>query len=476
MADSPDASAARAAAKLEAKEARKAARREAKLLEKEALQQANLREKEALGAAEQEAKAREKQARGATREDAKIREKEARRIAKRAAKLAPRIVSCSAEPQRSLGIVEVDYQTLDRRVLAPGSDLSGEADFLSIDLQGDFSEAALLRARRIVPVRQPIVLIAQVQRSGGHLLARLLDGHPDCLNHPHELQWGRPKKDNWPSFEVDARLTPDAAFALVRERWLETAVADGALRVGPGGPASHPFQFDQALHETLFKAMLALRPPVSRRDVLDAYLTASFNAWLDYHGLYATPKRYVTAFIPRVTMVPDSLDRFFHDYPDGRLVTIVRQPGSWLASALRNKGLQREHGGDAEAALGIWSTSTEASLRAAERFGVRVTVVLFDELIHRTRDVMARLCDTLGLAFHLCLTTPTLNGMPVRSNSLFQPVEGIDVSATERHRSALSSTQAATVATSALPLYEAVRARHGLGEQWAHLTGFETSC
>jgi hypothetical protein len=351
----------------------------------------------------------------------------------------------------------------DPHALASTSDLSGEVDFLQVALQGDFSEAASLRARWIVPVRQPIVLISQVQRSGGHLLARLFDGHPACISHPHELKWGRPQKGNWPSFQVNAGLTPDAAFALLRETWQDNAVARGGLRAGPRDAASYPFRFDPMLHEALFKALLAMRPPASRREMLDAYLTASFNAWLDYRGLYAAPKRYVTAFVPRVPMIPGSLERFFADYPDGHLVTSVRHPGSWLTSALRSKTLAREHGGDAHAALRMWSASTEASLHAAVRFGERVTIVLFDELIHRTQDVMAHLCGKLGLEVHPCLTTPTFNGLPVRSNSLFHPVEGIDASAAERHRTALSPEQAATVTAAALPLYEEVLSRHGLG-------------
>ena len=212
-------------------------------------------------------------------------------------------------------------------------------------------------------------------------------------------------------------LKSDAAFALLRESWQDEFVASGGMRSGERRAvegACYPFRFDPMLHEALFKALLAMWPVASRRDVLDAYLTASFNAWLDYRGLYAAPKRYVTAFIPRVTMIPGSLERFLADYPDGQLVTNVRHPGSWLASAMRSPALHREHGGDADAALRIWSASTEASLHAAARFGDRVTIVLFDELVHRTQDVMTHLCATLGLDVHPCLTVPTFNGIPIR--------------------------------------------------------------
>ena len=44
------------------------------------------------------------------------------------------------------------------------------------------------------PVTSPLVLISQVQRSGGTLLSQLFDGHPELHAHPHELKIGYPTK------------------------------------------------------------------------------------------------------------------------------------------------------------------------------------------------------------------------------------------------------------------------------------------
>ena len=45
-----------------------------------------------------------------------------------------------------------------------------------------------------MPVNQPLLLISQVQRSGGTLLSQLFDGHPQVHAHPHELKIGYPEK------------------------------------------------------------------------------------------------------------------------------------------------------------------------------------------------------------------------------------------------------------------------------------------
>ena len=46
------------------------------------------------------------------------------------------------------------------------------------------------RLKHLVEVREPLVLISQIPRSGGTLLSQLFDGHPECHAHPGELEIG----------------------------------------------------------------------------------------------------------------------------------------------------------------------------------------------------------------------------------------------------------------------------------------------
>ena len=66
-----------------------------------------------------------------------------------------------------------------------------------------------LRSNHLVPVREPLVLISQIQRSGGTLLSQLFDGHPELHAHPSELKIGRPKFWHWPPLDLDR---PDTWF------------------------------------------------------------------------------------------------------------------------------------------------------------------------------------------------------------------------------------------------------------------------
>jgi hypothetical protein len=56
---------------------------------------------------------------------------------------------------------------------------------------------------QIQPVTVPLVLISQIQRSGGSMLSQLFDGHPQVHAHPHELKVGYPKKFIWPPIDLN---------------------------------------------------------------------------------------------------------------------------------------------------------------------------------------------------------------------------------------------------------------------------------
>ena len=196
-----------------------------------------------------------------------------------------------------------------------------------------------------------------------------------------------------------------------------------------------------------------------QRQLLDAYLTAFFGAWLDYQNQYCRPKRFVTAFVPRVHMQGESLDRFFVDYPDGFLVSLIRHPAAWYASATKHADPQYANRG---AAIDLWLDSTRASAAAADRNDNRVIVVIFEELVAHTDQVMQRICDRVGLTYHDTLTRPTFNGMPIASNSHFVRSTQVDPEVTERYRSTLSAEDLSAIETRALPSYAAACAKFGL--------------
>ena len=87
----------------------------------------------------------------------------------------------------------------------------------------EFADLVDQRLRNCIEVREPLVLISQIQRSGGTLLSQLLDAHPQLHAHPHELHIGYPSdKRDWPALDLGDE--PAEWFRRLREahvdRWL----------------------------------------------------------------------------------------------------------------------------------------------------------------------------------------------------------------------------------------------------------------
>jgi hypothetical protein len=313
---------------------------------------------------------------------------------------------------------------------------------------------ALCRARleHLVRVTQPLVLVSQVPRSGGTLLSQLFDGHPEVHAHPHELRIGKPTSRHWVTVDL---ARPEEWFDLLFEPYAWKHARRGYRKPAGVRPQDDvdvfPFLFLPSLQRRLFDQRLAERPASSRRDVLDAYFTSYFNAWIDNQTLYSEPKRIVAAFAPDLHVKPASLEGFFEDYPDGTLVSIVRDPRAWYASAHG----QKQQYSTVERALKKWRRSTEATLAAqAERPG-RVAVITYETLVRDTEETMRLLAERVGISMRPELLVPTFNGRPIRANSSDRVRDyGVRPERTEGWRGRLDAEEVARVEELAGDLYE----------------------
>jgi hypothetical protein len=318
----------------------------------------------------------------------------------------------------------------------------------------EYGHLCAARLRHLVAVREPYVLVSQVQRSGGTLLSQLFDGHPECHAHPQEVKIGHPKKWYWPSIDLER---PDTWFGLLYEPVARKHLLRGYEK-GPQTDDVFPFLFSPRLQAEIFDAVVAAGRIESQRDVLDAYFTSYFNAWLDNHNLYTGPKKAVTGFTPRLAAIPESVDSFFAAYPDGTLLSIVRDPRSWFASARKHW----EKYADVDRASELWRRSTEAILATAQANPDRVLLLTYDQLVLDTEGSMRRIAARIGIAFDPVLLTPTFNGRPIRANSHHQ-IGGFGVLSdrTSIYRSQLDRGTIAAIERATGDLYERARAAAG---------------
>jgi hypothetical protein len=315
----------------------------------------------------------------------------------------------------------------------------------------------LFRSRReaIVTVDEPLILVSQVQRSGGTLVNTLLDGHPELHVHPYELHIGHPTKADWPVLDLTAGV--DSWLHALREPRLERLFRDGYWKVGTVADRSArsvlPFALPPSLVEHLFRLLCRERRARSQRDVIDRYLTAFFNAWLDNQGLRDHSKRWVAGFAPRVAW-GNSRRRFFADYPDGRVVSCLRDPRAWYASASRFSARYA----DLEGAIKLWCHGATEMATAKRESPERVFVLTYETLVADPRRVMGVLADWLGISWHPILLTPTFNRLPTVANSSHTvDSTGVRTESLETWRSVLTSAETSAIEDRALTLDAEVR-------------------
>jgi hypothetical protein len=316
----------------------------------------------------------------------------------------------------------------------------------------EYQSLARIRIEHAVPVREPLVLVSQIERSGGTLLSRLFDAHPECHAHPRDIEIGYPNdKRHWPPIDLDR---PESWFEMLHEAHIGKYRRQGQWSVKRVAERV-PFLFSLQLQRTIFESCSANGNVSSARDVLDCYFTSYFNAWLDNHNLYTGPKKVVTGFVPRLILDLAQVERFFADYPEGTLVATVRNPCGWYMSFRGDRGAKVT----VESALGLWRRSASAAIEAHERHPGRVVVVSYEALVRDTETTMRRIADRIGITMAPTLLVPTFNGRPIGANSSFG-VEGQGVlpERADAWRASLDEATAAQIEALSDNLYERAQA------------------
>ena len=293
-----------------------------------------------------------------------------------------------------------------------------------------------MRRRHIVDVDQPMVLIGQVQRSGGTLLNSLLDGHPQLHVHPFQLKFAGTKYD-WPEgLSARNELEARAVLEALHQVFIDQKFTTGYRKKAALGTRlrSLPFTIVPSFLESVFLTLCRERRPGSVREVLDCYFTALFNAWMDLDGLRAEPKRWLVGFAPRMAWAP-SREAFWRDYPDGRVVFVIRDPHSWFAS---EAGLPGHSESDTDW-LELWIRNAKEAITAKRADPDQVILVTYRAIVREPEKTMQALAERLGIPFDPVMATPTFNRLPTEPNSSHGITgTGVKTSTLKRWRTTLS--------------------------------------
>jgi hypothetical protein len=300
----------------------------------------------------------------------------------------------------------------------------------------------------------PLVLVSQISRSGGTWLSQLFDHHPEVWAHPAELKICYP--DNWTWPDLSSAQCSDDVWHILSHAKLDSKFSGGLYSKGP--EQALPIVFDVETHRALFLSLGHDLAPATDRDWLNLYFTAFFFAWLDYQRRY-TDKRCITAFAPILALYPETMAAFRKVYPDGHLISVIREPISWYSSVKKKRPSNenakkhdraKRHYAGFEHAEAAYLDNVQAMRANADLFSKNFIIIDYGALVADTEGTMLRVGERLGLDFHPTLTRQTFNGMPIRPNSSF-------ANENER-RSALTDEEAARILEGPMmQAYEAIR-------------------
>ena len=274
-------------------------------------------------------------------------------------------------------------------------------------------------------------MISGMGRSGGSLLARLLDGHPEIASFPYEPRFGKiePHKHNKLSERFPDPLTGSIEDVLRRNRRLEhcLSIVSGAR------PSKNEFP-DYDL-EFFRKALRCPLPEEAKPgDFIEAYAEAFFRS----HAYYRNRWNDIS-----VVAWHSARSQFWSEdllnIEGLQLIYIVRHPLDVLASYMRSKG--RKVPITPEIELLCWCDCILRAARDQECHPDRVTMVRYEDMVSDVDAFAHKLARRLGIADTGELRHPSLLGEAWTGNSSYQKYNAVSRDSIGRFANFFSADQ-----------------------------------
>jgi len=295
--------------------------------------------------------------------------------------------------------------------------------------------------------------IGAINRSGGSLLTRLLDGHPDVASYPLEIAFpfdyqfypfvdhlaGTPT--SLPDYNQEtgkaaldylgvAGIKGEVVHRWGKERGDPVGVRKNYIEKEFYGKVKTDFDYLDYVDEIKLKSEQAR----TLQDIYDVKHRAYFNAW--DKGAHAGSLNYVVTHTSDGLFLSD-MDKYFSEFQGSLFVTPVRDITGYIASE-KTRICRRFYGSrrfpkvkmpnffvktfkayDIKALIRCWMVALTRIVVLQEKYGVdgNFLVYRYENLINRTDEVVKDICTKSGLSYTEDLLQPTLMGKPWGGNS-----------------------------------------------------------
>ncbi len=323
--------------------------------------------------------------------------------------------------------------------------------------------------------------LGSINRSGGSLFCRLLDGHPDVASYPIELSFPPNLKiapyiekiTGYPShipnydqsMHIDfldflgiEKVKSEPIYKWGKESTDSVGVRKNYLEKQFYGKVKTDFDYERFINMFLERAKEAKR----FEDLWNARHIAYFSAWEG--NKYGGNLKYVVSHSSSGLYL-SNIDKYFEEFNTSFYVYPLRSIFGYISSekvrlARRYYGSRRFpkvkmpnffakifKSYDLTAHINAWMSALTRVILLQEAFGVNDRFILYryENLVNDTEGVIKTICEKTGLSYDPMLLVPTIAGQPWGGSSQQGKQTGVNRKLTEYYTEVLTDKEISTI-------------------------------
>lgn len=263
------------------------------------------------------------------------------------------------------------------------------------------------------PTSFNLIMISAEMEHGGNLLHRHFDGHASCFTYPFESQLGTKFSNNILVPAIHPVRYGYSAFpeGTTYERAL-TLIWDEELKAYVRNPQRSKFRdcglvmSEEKRRERFMwhcenEGGLYKSHHFSRRRVVKAYFRSCFDAWENV--VRSGKETHYVGYNPG--MVADT-DKLFADFPNARVIHVVRNPWSAYGDYLKRPYGQQT----LEEYLLAYNVGHSLAVNYATKYRDRFMLMRMEDFLLNKRKTLEPILERIGIPWDDALLKPSFNG------------------------------------------------------------------
>lgn len=256
------------------------------------------------------------------------------------------------------------------------------------------------------------VMVSAGFEHGGNVTHRHLDGHPELLVYPFESQLGnRNFNDFLSSVERVQYRYPEFPEGLRPAELYEQMIDEEAktfLRKRNGSKFKDAdLDLIEVDRQAAFAKYLGDAEFYPRAKVIEAFFRATFAAWKNY---YVTPREDMT-YVGYSPAIGIDADRIVRDFPDARIIHIVRNPFSAYRDTKRRPFPQ-----PLSKYLITWNIYHSTVEMYAKMHPNNVKIFRYEDLVADKAKFMKEVSKFINVDFSDTMLYPSWNGVEIKES------------------------------------------------------------